>query len=517
VNIDRQDVLFAHPWLIIRPPSTGGCESVPVPFTGGGRALRRYRGLGLAGSVILAGGGLFAGAVPVHGGEPVRGLGHLHRPEALGLVAVYFGVTVLAVAWARLGAVVRGPAPPGVRSLYATLAVWAAPLAVGPPLFSRDVYSYLAQGAMTVARIDAYRYGPAALGGPLLADIPGAWQHTPTPYGPVFLTLAAGVSAGAPARIVLGVLGMRLLALLGLGVMLAVLPRLAATCGARPAPAVWLAGLNPLVLLHLVAGAHNDALMLALLMAGLAAATTSRPVSAAVLVTLGGLVKAPAVLGLLVVAALWSDALVGPYRAPRAVAGTAGVAAATTLSVSAVTGLGYGWLGALGTPASVHSWSVTSALGRMSRLLLRALGSDLAPAAAGAWRWAGMLAAVVLGVAVWRGRHRLGTVAALGLMLTTLVAFGPSIRPWYLLWGLAPIAVAHPDGRAARWLGLACVVLAFTVPPSGYAPTVPRLALGALGAALAGAGLWAAGRLRGGVLTWPATGAAAGPEPEYSA
>ena len=55
------------------------------------------------------------------------------------------------------------------------------------------------------------------------------------------------------------------------------------------------------MLLHLVGGAHNDAMMLGLLVAGLAAALRRPPVLGAVLVTLAALVKAPAALGLLAV------------------------------------------------------------------------------------------------------------------------------------------------------------------------------------------------------------------------
>ncbi|GIH15756.1 polyprenol phosphomannose-dependent alpha 1,6 mannosyltransferase MptB [Rugosimonospora africana] len=479
---------------------------------------RRCRGLGLAGSVLLAAGGLLAGAAPVHHGVPARGLGHLHRPEAVGLILVYAGVTVLVVAWSRLGAALRESGdPPSLRELYLTLAAWAGPLLLAPPLFSRDAYSYLAQGAMTVSRIDAYRSGPAALGGPLLANIPAVWQHTPTPYGPIFLTVAAAVAAATSSHLLLGILGMRLLALLGLAVMVATLPRLATASGVRPVSAVWLAGLNPLVLLHLVAGAHNDALMLAFLTTGLAAAVRRRPVVAAVLVTLGALVKAPAALGLLAVAALWAGSVTGPRPLARALAGTGGIAAATTVAVSAATGLGYGWLGALDTPASPGSWSVTEVLGRASRLLLRAWAGGLAAEAAPAWRWAGMTAAVALCALLWWYRDRLGVVFALGLMLTAVVVLGPSIRPWYLLWGLVPIAVSGPDRAAGRWLRLACVALAFSVPPSGFAPTGARLALAALGAFAAGIGLWGAGRVRGRVLTFPAGGPAPGPEPEYSA
>ncbi|MEH0532953.1 polyprenol phosphomannose-dependent alpha 1,6 mannosyltransferase MptB [Streptomyces stelliscabiei] len=255
--------------------------------------LRRCRALGLAGTAFLALGGETAGALPVQDLlAPTSGRG------ALGLVGVYFGVVLLTAAWALLGKVIRGPEPPAPRALLLVLAVWAAPLLLGPPLFSRDVYSYLAQGAMVDAHMDVYLHGPARLGGPLADEVAPMWQHTATPYGPVFLAVASALSGLTEGRIPAGLIGMRLIALLGVALMAVALPRLARHSGADPALALWLGALNPLVLLHLVAGAHNDALMLGLLGVGLALAPGRWFPLGVVLVTLAALVKAPAALGL---------------------------------------------------------------------------------------------------------------------------------------------------------------------------------------------------------------------------
>src|SRR5262249_968441 len=161
-------------------------------------------------------------------------------------------------------------------------------------------------------------------------------------------------------RIVAGVLAMRLLALVSVGVIVVLLPRLAAACGTDPDRALWLAGLNPLVLQHLISGGRNAALLLALLRAGVWPAVSGRPRRGAALGTLGALVKAPAVLGLPAVAAIWSQLLIGRSRVVRAVIATGGVAAGTTAAVTALTGTGFGWIGALSSSASAHSWSVTS-------------------------------------------------------------------------------------------------------------------------------------------------------------
>src|SRR3954449_9691797 len=151
--------------------------------------LRRCQVLGLAGTACLALGGETAGALPVR-----ELLGPASARAALGLVGVYFGVVLLIAAWVLLGRLVRGAEPPTPRELLLVLAVWAAPLLLAPPLFSRDVYSYLAQGAMVDAHMDVYAHGPARLGGPLAAEVSPLWRHTGAPYGPVFLGVASALS-----------------------------------------------------------------------------------------------------------------------------------------------------------------------------------------------------------------------------------------------------------------------------------------------------------------------------------
>ena len=413
------------------------------------------------------------------------GLDRLRGFEGPGIICVYAGVVVLVLAWWRLGRLFDEPQPPGRPALLATLATWATPLVIAPPLFSRDVYSYLAQGVMAGSGLDVYRLGPAAMGGPLAAEVPGAWQHAPAPYGPVFLTTASSVTDVTSVRIVAGVLAMRLLALVSVGLIVVLLPRLARACGTDPDRALWLAVLNPLVLQHLVSGAHNDALMLALLVAGLALAVSGRPGLGAALVTLGALVKAPAVLGLPAVAALGSQLLIGRSRVFRAVIATGAIAAGTTAAVTALTGTGFGWVGALSSSASAHSWSVTSVLGRLTQLVLESYDLGTASLATPVWRLAGMVAVGVVGVLLWLYRVRFGAVYGLGLALTALALLGPSIRPWYLLWGLVPVAVAAPDGLVRRWTPIVCAVFTLVVPPSGFWPTPTRALLAGGGVVLA--------------------------------
>ncbi|MGM9336382.1 polyprenol phosphomannose-dependent alpha 1,6 mannosyltransferase MptB [Streptomyces murinus] len=462
--------------------------------------LRRCRLLGLVGTAFLALGGETAGALPV---------ADLPAPasaqEATGLVAVYFGVVLLIAAWVLLGRLVRGARPPAPRALLLVLAVWAAPLVLAPPLFSRDVYSYLAQGAMADAHMDVYTQGPAALGGPLADQVAPMWQHTGAPYGPAFLGLASALSGLTRGELPAGLIGMRLLALLGVALMAFALPRLARHSGADPAAALWLGALNPLVLLHLVAGAHNDALMLGLLGLGLVAARGRRPVLGAVLVTLAALVKAPAALGLLAVVAFQARA--GRRPLPAALT-TAAVSAATTVAATVTAGTGYGWIGALGTPVSPQNWALTSLLGRATGDLLDRLGSGLAPLAVPGWHLLGLVATAVAILLIWL-RLRLKPVYALGLSLLVVAVFGPAIRPWYVLWGLFLIAAAAPSASVRHRVAALAGVLALAVLPSGAPADAGQLVLAVCGGLLGVVVLWQAHQAAQVPAVSPAPGRAA--------
>ena len=65
---------------------------------------------------------------------------------------------------------------------------------------------------------------------------------------------------------------LRLLSVAGVALIAYCIPKLARSYGRDPGPAFVLAVLNPLVLLTLVGGAHNDAIMVGLLVAGITAA-----------------------------------------------------------------------------------------------------------------------------------------------------------------------------------------------------------------------------------------------------
>lgn len=304
----------------------------------------------------------------------------------------------------------------------------------------------------------------------------------------MFLAVASALSGLTRGEMPAGLFGMRLVALLGVALMAAALPRLARHSGADPAAALWLGALNPLVLLHLVAGAHNDAIMLGLLGVGLVAALGRWPVLGAALVTLAALVKAPAVLGLAAVVLLQVRAGRPPAKA---VLTTVLAAAVTTVAATALAGTGYGWIGALDTPVSPHNWALSSLLGRATGALLGRFGSDLAPLALPAWHLLGLLITAVAVAAIW-WRLRPRPVYALGLSLAAVAAFGPAIRPWYALWGLFLIAAAAPTTSVRQRVAAVTGVLALATLPSGGPVDSGQLMLAVSGGALAVVVLWQA-------------------------
>ena len=108
------------------------------------------------------------------------------------------GVIVLCVAWLGVGRRIASVSRTPVRDVLVIAAAWALPLVLGPALFSLDVYSYLAQGALLHHGLNPYRVAPIALRRwheqAILTAVSTNWRHTTAPYGPLFMAIAALVA-----------------------------------------------------------------------------------------------------------------------------------------------------------------------------------------------------------------------------------------------------------------------------------------------------------------------------------
>ena len=214
------------------------------------------------------------------------------------LAAVYGGLLLLMrVWWGMIRLYSRRPGVP-VKWMAWVFALWSAPMLVIAPLFSRDAYSYAAQGEMVSQHMNPYLYGPFELGNnAYTAPVDKLWGNAPAPYGPLFLQIDGFFARVTFHNELATIVLLRLLALLGVVLIAVCVPRLARLYHRDGAELFTLMILNPVTLLHLVGGAHNDALMLGLLVAGLTAAKEKRPIVGILLCALATAIKAPAALG----------------------------------------------------------------------------------------------------------------------------------------------------------------------------------------------------------------------------
>ena len=179
----------------------------------------------------------------------------------------------------------------GHRFVWATIVLAVAAFTVAPVLLSHDVYSYLDYARLGVVHdLNPYVHPPlAAPADPAYADV--TWTEATSAYGPLF-TLVTYPLAWLPVGVAIAMLkGVAALSVLGLALIVS---RLAAWRGADPLRAAAFVALNPLVLVHVVGGAHNDGLTMLLAMLAVAAILSARELSAGAALTTAIATKASA-------------------------------------------------------------------------------------------------------------------------------------------------------------------------------------------------------------------------------
>jgi alpha-1,6-mannosyltransferase len=411
---------------------------------------------GAVGSALL----LLAGLVyaPVPADSVLRRLEARHDPHhvAVGMVLAFAGLVLLTWAWLSLVRGVTGR-PDGVRlSRWAALA-WTAPLALAPPLFSRDGWSYVATGWMAGHGFSPYRYTPSILPSALRSGVGPAWRHTTSPYGPIPLlwgAAASHVTHDAWAMLVLD----RLLAYAGLLLLALVVPRLAGRAGLDPGRSSAVAIASPLVVAHGIGGLHHDLLTAALMVAALAVTRPGRWWWGALVVGLAAAVKLPGGMAAVGVVLLSLPLAASFLQRLRRTVEVAAVASGALVLTSLVSGLGLGWTrGLTRTADEVPRLAPTALLGRWSRLGLERLGprglrlvAELRPERT--LEHAGLLALLLLTAWVLvLGRVPLdagAAVTATGLLVLASVLLSPAAHYWYFLAPVSVLAAATLHRRA---------------------------------------------------------------------
>lgn len=321
--------------------------------------------------------------------------------------------------------------------------------ALAPPLLSLDVFSYLSYARLgTLHGLNPYDFAPAAIPHDAAAARVQDYRDAASVYGPLFTLGSYPLGLiGVPA----GTWTMKAIAALSVLGLSALVARVATARGVSPAPAAAFVALNPLVLVQVVGGAHNDSLMMLALFGGAALVLSAREASGGIAIAAAAAIKLPAAVA-----------------APFAVAGTR----ATSGRWRLLAGIAAGVIALVAVALAVFGTAVVNGLDFLSgsqqhvsyhslpATIARGLGIDvdIARAALGA---AYVVTAVWLLVWTARGGDwvRAAAWAVFGLLCATVY-----LVPWYLLWALPLVAVARDRTLVILTLALCAYQLTVGVP-----------------------------------------------------
>jgi alpha-1,6-mannosyltransferase len=335
------------------------------------------------------------------------------------------------------------------RAVLWSCVVVLAVAVVAAPRDSDDVWSYAMYGHMVVQyHANPYTVSPLAYSGdPWFWRVSVWWQDTRTVYGPVFTGLSAigmHIAGSSALRARLFFQGLTAASVLG---ALALLNRRGADAGALA-----FLGLSPLIVVNVVNGGHNDALVGLAALAAVVALSKRLRLVAGILIGLGALVKLIALLpaGAL---AIWFW-----HREDRRSAVTFAAAVGVVVAAGYLLIGGFGALAPLQEASRlVNHWSVWGWLGH------KAPGSPTGEGPLG-----GLVIPPVPKLLLTGATRYLGTVVIVGLSALCMVAWGrdrrPSagaaatilafvlatsyIQPWYLA-GMVPLLALQWRSRLA--------------------------------------------------------------------
>jgi alpha-1,6-mannosyltransferase len=257
-------------------------------------------------------------------------------------------------------------------------------------------------------------------------------------------------------HVIVGTMLLRLCMLPGLALLIWATPRVARHLGANVPIALWICVLNPLVIIHLMGGVHNEMLMVGLMVAGIALTFERHHVAGVALVAVGVAVKATAGIALPFLVWVWMRHLRDRrgYRPLRAFAAAAGTSVLIFVAVFAVlsgaAGVGLGWLTALAGSVKIINWlSIPTAAANLVHAIGGLFFSVNFYGVLQVTRAAGIaIIAVALPLLWWRFRHDdRQALTGIAWAMLVVVLFAPAALPWYYSWPLAvvaPLAQSRP-------------------------------------------------------------------------
>lgn len=330
----------------------------------------------------------------------------------------------------------------GTRRLWAAIVLATLAGALAPPLFSSDLFGYIGYARLAALHgLSPYTHGAGAVPTDAISKLVG-WPKLTTPYGPLF-TLAsealAPLSIAAAAWVLKGIAALTSLA------TVALIWRLAPRLGRSPKAAAAFYGLNPLVLVFAVPGAHNEALIGMLVAAGALWMVTGADRRGAFALVAASAVKASAALAL-------PFALIGSPRRGR----TAIALAVAIVLVAACSLIAFGpSLSPLGAALATQQGLVAghSLPSEVSKLL------GLGELALGVRVVFLVFAAAAFAALLWRCLRGAPWLDCYGWSTLALLAATAWLWPWYGLWALLPASLSSSWRlRAATLLATAYLV-----------------------------------------------------------
>jgi alpha-1,6-mannosyltransferase len=410
--------------------------------------LRALGALGLLG-VLTSAFLLSAGAasspsqyVPARtGGWPAWLAGPL-RGLDIGLTTGGFQTLMLVMCASYLLVLVAATRLP-VTALAGAIVLAHVILLLGPPLISQDVFGYLAFARLGALHgLDPYTHVAAEAPTDVVFPFVG-WPFQNSPYGPLFTLVSYAV---APLGLAAGLWVLKVLAVASSLGAVALIARTAGRLGRSAGWAAAFVGLNPVLLVLAVGGAHNDTLVLLVLAIALFLSAGASPRLRAATATLG------AGVGIKVSAGLLLPFLVLATTVRRERVRVAASAGAGLLAVAILGLTGFG----------VHALGFLSAVGEQQQLVAthsipaesaRLVGLSGTPSW---WRHLYLAAFVaVLAVALWRTARGADWRVAAGWTTIALLLSTAWLLPWYAIWVL-PLAAVSGDRRLRAAALLVC-------------------------------------------------------------
>jgi len=332
---------------------------------------------------------------------------------------------------------------------------------LAPPLLSSDVFNYIDAGRLdAVYGLNPYLATPVARVADVAFPFTGApWAHSASVYGPGFEALASALTPLGAAGELWTLKAIAALASLG---CVALIWACAQRLGRPPLQAAIFYGLNPIVLVLGVGGAHNDLLTglfvllaLSLVLAG-RARLAAGALAGAVAIKLTALLLAPFL-------------LVGAGARSRQAAAT-GAAALALVAAGAFALFGTAPLhtvATLGAGGAKHVGELRSVPGFLAGYLGIGPVGSLARALLGI---ACLAVVAALALLAWRGRLSWLTAACWAVL--ALLVCSTRLEPWYTVW-LVPLAALSDDRRVRR----ACQALVVAVALIGFVRYALRLGI----------------------------------------